>query len=323
MGEIYAMEGMKVEIETNPNALYPKVTGRGRGRDNRKLQEKDSNDQFNKQEDSSIISGSLPDLYLAPNDADMFGFTLSSIDKDAPTVLPELCVVSYQVCNTETMTEGQNEQMEDMNKLDESLTTSTEERKRSSIHPRKKISADTGEIDGFPIPGGLHPVRRQLDERVSSNGPSDPIRVGNRDETMIAQYKYKKRPKWHSGWMSQEQIKLGVHPIPVNHGGKKKMKPLYNQRYPINSKLNDPLTVRIGGMDVVDWRPSKASRFDITIVDRPENKETEDYLALPREEDEEDEVEENSETEDYLTLPREEDEEDEDEENSETEDYLT
>merc|ERR1712137_645048 len=191
--------------------------------------------------------------------------------------------------------------------------------------------------------GGLHPVRRQLDERVSSNGPSDPIRVGNRDETMIAQYKYKKRPKWHSGWMSQEQIKLGVHPIPVNHGGKKKIKPLYNQRYPINSKLNDPHTVRIGGMDVVDWRPSKASRFDIVIVERPENRETGDYLALPREEDEK-----NSETEDYiplsrekfdvkvvdrpddrqtkdyLALPREEEEEeeDEDEENSETEDYL-
>merc|ERR550537_2155407 len=169
--------------------------------------------------------------------------------------------------------------------------------------------------------GGLHPVRRQLDERISSNSESDPMRVGNRDQTMMAQYKYKKRPKWHSGWMSQEQIKLGVHPIPVNHGGKKKMKPLYNQRYPINSKLNDPHTVRIGGMDVVDWRPSKASRFDITIVDRPENRETEDYLALPREEDEEGEVEENSETEDYLTLPREEDEEDEVEENSETEDY--
>merc|ERR1711901_1236 len=100
------------------------------------------------------------------------------------------------------------------------------------------------------------------------------------------------------------------------------MKPLYNQRYPINSKLNDPHTVRIGGMDVVDWRPSIASRFDVTIVDRPEDKQTEDYLALPREEDEEGEVEENSETEDYLTLPREDDEEYEDEENSETEDYL-
>jgi hypothetical protein len=338
--EIYAMEGMKVEIETNPNALYPKVTGRGRGHNNRQLAEKDSNDGLNKQEDSSIITGSLPDLYLAPNDADMFGFTLYSIDKDAPTILPELCVVSYQVCNTETMTEGQNEQMEDMAKLDESLTTSMEEMKRSSIHPRKKISAETGEIDGFPIPGGLHPVRRQLDERVSSNGPSDPIRVGNRDETMMAQYKYKKRPKWHSGWMSQEQIKLGVHPIPVNHGGKKKMKPLYNQRYPINSKLNDPHTVRIGGMDVVDWRPSKASRFDIVIVERPENRETEDYLALPREEDEKNsEAEdyiplsrekfdvaivdrpEDKQTEDYLALPREEDEEDEVEENSETEDY--
>merc|ERR1712146_403950 len=148
--------------------------------------------------------------------------------------------------------------------------------------------------------------------------------------------------------------------------------------YPINTKLNDPHTVRIGGMDVVDWRPSKASRFDIvvtetpedrqiedylaiprgqeediessetedyefvprndhgpggdhavrknrylspekfdvTIVDRPEDRQTEDYLAIPRE-DEEDE--ENSETEDYLAIPR---EDEEDEENSETEDYL-
>merc|ERR1712146_858375 len=143
------------------------------------------------------------------------------------------------------------------------------------------------------------------------------IRVGNRDQTIMAQYKYKQRPKWHSGWMSQEQIKLGVHPIPVNHGGQKKMKPLYNQKYPINAKLTDPHTVRIGGIDVVDWRPSKASRFDIVVVETPENRETEDYLALPREE-EEDEDEDNSETEDYLALPQ---EDEEDEENSETEDY--
>merc|ERR1712054_497414 len=74
---------------------------------------------------------------------------------------------------------------------------------------------------------------------------------------------------------------------------------------------------RIGGIDVVDWRPSKASRFDIVVVETPENRETEDYLALPREE-EEDEDEDNSETEDYLALPR---EDEEDEENSETEDY--
>merc|ERR1712113_665268 len=118
--------------------------------------------------------------------------------------------------------------------------------------------------------------------------------------------------------MSQEQMKLGVRPIPVNHGGrgKKKMKPLYNQRYPINTKLNDPHTVRIGGMDVVEWMPSKASRFDVAIVDRPEDTQTEDYLAIPRG-DEEDE--QNSETEDYLAIPR---EDEEDEQNSETEDYL-
>jgi hypothetical protein len=299
--EVYAMEGMKVEIETNPNSLYPKATGRGRGRDNRKLQEKDSNNQFDKQEDSSIITGSLPDLYLAPNDADMFGFTLSSNKNDAPTMLPELCVVSYQVCNIETMTAGQNEQMEDMAKLDQSLTTSMEEMKRTSRHPRKQTSSETDKTYGLSMLGGLHPVRRQLDERISSNSESDPMRVGNRDQTMMAQYKYKKRPKWHSGWMSQEQIKLGVHPIPVNHGGQQKMKPLDNQKYPINAKITDPHTFRIGGIDVVDWRPSKASRFDVVIVERPENKETEDYLALPRE-DEEDA--ENSGTEDYEFVPR-------------------
>merc|ERR1712146_437732 len=75
-------------------------------------------------------------------------------------------------------------------------------------------------------------------------------------------------------------------------------------------------------MGVVDYIPLSREKFDVAIVDRPEDKQTEDYLALPREEDEEGEVEENSETEDYLTLPREEDEEDGDEENSETEDYL-
>jgi hypothetical protein len=309
--EIYAMKGMKVELETNPNSLYPKVTGRG----HRKLADKDSNDRLNKQEDLSIIHGYLPDLYLGPNDADMFGFTLSSMNEDGPTMLPELCVVSYQVCNTETMTEGQYEQMEDLAKVDQSLTTSMEEMKRGALHPRKKTSAGASETHELPISGGLHPVREESDERVSSNGPSDNIRVENRDQTMMAQYKYKKRPKWHSGWMSQEQIKLGVHPIPVNHGGKKKMKPLYNQRYPINSKLNDPHTVRIGGMDVVEWMPSKASRFDVAIVDRPEDTQTEDYLAIPREEEED---EQNSETEDYLALPR---EDEENIENSETEDY--
>jgi len=56
--------------------------------------------------------------------------------------------------------------------------------------------------------------------------------------------------------------------------------------------------------------------FDVTIVDRPEDTQTEDYLAIPRG-DEEDE--QNSETEDYLAIPR---EDEEDEQNSETEDYL-
>merc|ERR1712146_817299 len=164
----------------------------------------------------------------------------------------------------------------------------------------------------------------------------------------------------HSGWMSQEQMKLGVRPIPVNHGGrgKKKMKPLYNQRYPINTKLNDPHTVRMGGMDVVHWMPSKASRFDVVVTETPEDRQTEDYEFVPRNdhgpggghavrktrylspenfdvtivdrpEDRQtedylaiprgdEEDEQNSETEDYLAIPR---EDEEDEQNSETEDY--
>merc|ERR1712146_342653 len=56
-------------------------------------------------------------------------------------------------------------------------------------------------------------------------------------------------------------------------------------------------------------------KFDVTIVDRPEDRQTEDYLAIPRE-DEEDE--ENSETEDYLAIPR---GQEEDIESSEIEDY--
>merc|ERR1712054_713240 len=95
-----------------------------------------------------------------------------------------------------------------------------------------------------------------------------------------------------------------------------KMKPLYNQRYPINTKLNDPHTVRMGGMDVVHWMPSKASRFDVVVTETPEDRQTEDYLAIPRGQEED---VENSETEDYLAIPR---EDEEDEENSETEDYL-
>merc|ERR1712066_421976 len=53
-----------------------------------------------------------------------------------------------------------------------------------------------------------------------------------------------------------------------------------------------------------------------TGLEEEESSETEDYLAIPREEGEE---EESSETEDYLAIPREEEEEGE---SSETEDYL-
>merc|ERR1712054_597020 len=42
--------------------------------------------------------------------------------------------------------------------------------------------------------------------------------------------------------------------------------------------------------------------FDVTIVDRPEDRQTEDYLAIPRGQEED---VENSETEDYLAIPRE------------------
>merc|ERR1712146_528185 len=111
--------------------------------------------------------------------------------------------------------------------------------------------------------------------------------------------------------------------------------------------------------DVVDWRPSKASRFDIVVTETPEDRQIEDYLAIPRGQEEDIESSETEDyefvprnvhgpggdhavrknrylspekfdvtivdrpedrqTEDYLAIPR---EDEEDEENSETEDYL-
>merc|ERR1712227_1070175 len=42
-------------------------------------------------------------------------------------------------------------------------------------------------------------------------------------------------------------------------------------------------------------------KFDVTIVDRPEDRQTEDYLAIPRGQEED---VENSETENYEFVPR-------------------
>merc|ERR1712054_719601 len=60
-------------------------------------------------------------------------------------------------------------------------------------------------------------------------------------------------------------------------------------------------TVRMGGMDVVHWMPSKASRFDVVVTETPEDRQTEDYLAIPRGQEEDIE---SSETEDYEFVPR-------------------
>merc|ERR1711901_6021 len=79
--------------------------------------------------DSLIISGTLPNLYLAPNDADMCGFTLSAADNNAPMALPELCVVSYQTCKIDSMHDEQKEQMEKTMHMDESQVTTMEEKK--------------------------------------------------------------------------------------------------------------------------------------------------------------------------------------------------
>merc|ERR1711916_349732 len=108
-----------------------------------------------------------------------------------------------------------------------------------------------------------------------------------------------KRPKWHMhSWMVPERIKLGVHPIPVNHGGKKgkmQIKSSYKERYPSNTNFavderypvntNMPVEMQseqTDGIDIINWMPAQASRFDVAIVDRPEYLETDMYLALPR-----------------------------------------
>merc|ERR1711918_177911 len=127
------------------------------------------------------------------------------------------------------------------------------------------------------------------------------------------QYRSRKRPKWHyGGWMTPEQIKLGVHPIPVNHGGrnsKKKMNPrmnpLFNERYPVNTNFRQ-MDNEMDKTDVINWGHAK---FDVVVVDQPGDLETEmalDFpyfsssrLAFPRVEEEE-----SSETEDYLAIPR-------------------
>merc|ERR1711918_184575 len=131
---------------------------------------------------------------------------------------------------------------------------------------------------------------------------------------------------------NQDKIKYGVHPIPVNHGGKnkgkKKMTTTIDGRYPV------PSHSKVFGADVVNWSPVKAGRFqneafkfDVAIVqtnqkylalprEEEEDTESEDYLAIPRGEEEEE-----TESEDYLTLPRAE-ENDAENMDSETEDYL-
>merc|ERR1719198_70939 len=135
---------------------------------------------------------------------------------------------------------------------------------------------------------------------------------------------------------NQDKIKYGVHPIPVNHGGKnkgkKKMTTTTDGRYPV------PSHSKVFGADVVNWSPVKTGRFqneafkfDVAIVqtnqkylalprgEEEEDTESEDYLAIPRGEEEEE-----TESEDYLALPREEEQnEDANEmEDRESEDYL-
>ena len=340
---IYTMEGVEMKMETNPHAIYPKVTGkRHKSGDRNLVTENDSNTKSKEEEKQEpwIISGSLPDLYLAPNDADMFGFTLFSKDENAPILLQELCIVSYQTCTIDSMNNEQKEQKEDVMRMDQNRLANMEEHKRTNHHPRRtQTSIETGERRGGMYgPGGSHAVRKVQQD----------------------QYRSRKRPKWHyGGWMTPEQIKLGVHPIPVNHGNrnsKKKMNPrmnpLFNERYPVNTNFRQ-MDNEMDKTDVINWGLAK---FDVVVLDHPgdletemnwyppffyssrlafprveeeESSETEDYLALPREEEEEssetedylalprEEEEESSETEDYLALPRE-----EEEESSETEDYL-
>merc|ERR1711918_88124 len=171
------------------------------------------------------------------------------------------------------------------------------------------------------------------------------------------------RPRYHESWYvglitpgpemepssssipnpNQDKIKYGVHPIPVNHGGKnkgkKKMTTTTDGRYPV------PSHSKVFGADVVNWSPVKAGRFqneafkfDVAIVQTNQK-----YLALPREEEEDTESEDrelgpggvhangsaeendaenmDSETEDYLALPRGEEEE-ENEMDTESEEYT-
>jgi len=311
MMEIYATEGIRLQMESDPIAIYPKVTGRNRDRNNQRIliteteKEQDRDDILTPVEDidSLIISGTLPNLYLAPNDADMFGFTLSAADNNAPMALPELCVVSYQTCKIDSMHDEQKEQMEEMMHMDESQVTTMEEKKSPYNHPRKK-----------------------------NTGKEEKENINMKNTLMMPQYKSQKRPKWHMhSWMVPERIKLGVHPIPVNHGGKKgkmQIKSSYKERYPSNTNfavderypvntnfavderypVNSDMPVEMqseqtDGIDIINWMPAQASRFDVAIVDRPEYLETDMYLALPRISSSRS-ANEDLETDMYLALPR-------------------
>jgi hypothetical protein len=316
--KVYATEGMNMEI--NPDALYPKVTGRGRNGKRGLKEEKDST-ITETETDMVSISGNLPDLYIAPDDANMFGFTLSSMDKDAPMMLPELCIVSYQSCNTETMSDEQKEQMvldeRMMHEADADIETKSSgvKRPKKEPHPMKMYG-----------PGGSHANRKLEEEPRNPHGP------GGDHANRKRQLKTTVRPRYHESWYvglitpgpemepssssipnpNQDKIKYGVHPIPVNHGGKnkgkKKMTTTTDGRYPV------PSHSKVFDADVVNWSPVKAGRFqneafkfDVAIVQTNQK-----YLALPREE------EEDTESEDYLAIPR-----GEEEEETESEDYLT
>merc|ERR1711916_234471 len=159
---------------------------------------------------------------------------------------------------------------EEMMHMDESQVTTMEEKKSPYNHPRKK-----------------------------NTGKEEKENINMKNTLMMPQYKSQKRPKWHMhSWMVPERIKLGVHPIPVNHGGKKgkmQIKSSYKERYPSNTNfavderypVNSDMPVEMqseqtDGIDIINWMPAQASRFDVAIVDRPEYLETDMYLALPR-----------------------------------------
>merc|ERR1712100_261082 len=194
-------------------------------------------------------------------------------------------------CNTETMSDEQKEQMvldeRMMHEADADIETKSSgvKRPKKEPHPMKMHG-----------PGGDHANRkRQLKTTV--------------------------RQRYHESWYvgfitpgpemepssssipnpNQDKIKYGVHPIPVNHGGKnkgkKKMTTWADGRYPV------PSHSKVFDADVVNWSPVKAGRFqneafkfDVAIVQTNQK-----YLAIPRGEEEEE-----TESEDYLTLPREE-----------------